>query len=214
MAKKSKGESSDNDFKKNDVAPDGKSPKDVKAAPEGSTVSEDKSSQNEPASSSKQGNESEKAAKSSNSASEASAKLEAELAAEKDKYLRLLAEYDNFRKRSLREREALFSDIKSETILKILPVYDNLARALKQNTIDAAFYKGVEMTMNQLVDILKKLGVTEIPALGEKFDPACHNAVMHIKDDQYGENEIVEEFEKGFMLGDKVIRFSMVKVAN
>lgn len=140
--------------------------------------------------------------------------LEKELAAEKEKYLRLAAEYDNFRKRSQKEREALYVDIRSDTILKLLPVYDNLARALKQETADAAFYKGVEMTMTQLKDILSKLGVNEIEAVGKPFDPAYHNAVMHIEDEKYGEKEIVEEFEKGFALGDKIIRFSMVKVAN
>ena len=142
------------------------------------------------------------------------AELEEALKAEKDKYLRLLAEYDNFRKRSQKEREALFNDVRSDTISKLLPVYDNLARALQQETTDEAFYKGVEMTMTQLKSILEKLGVTEIPAVGEVFDPARHNAVMHIEDESCGENVIVEEFEKGFMLGDKVIRFSMVKVAN
>ena len=136
------------------------------------------------------------------------------LAAEKDKYLRLAAEYDNFRKRSQKEREGLFNDVLCDTVKKILPVYDNLARALAQECTDEAFKKGVEMTMKQLEDILGKMGVTAIPALGEKFDPALHNAVMHIEDENFGENEIVDEFEKGFRLGDKVIRFSMVRVAN
>lgn len=141
-------------------------------------------------------------------------KLEEALAAEKDKYMRLLAEYDNFRKRSQKEREALYNDVRADTILKLLPVYDNLERALKQETIDEAFYKGVQMTMTQLEDIFGKLGVCEIPAVGETFDPEVHNAIMHVDDDSYGENEIVEEFQKGFKIGDKVIRFSMVKVAN
>ncbi len=141
-------------------------------------------------------------------------KLKQELAAEKDKYLRLAAEYDNFRKRSAREREAIFSDVRSDTVLKFLPVYDNLSRALAQETADEAYRRGVEMTMTQLEGILEKLGVTAIPALGETFDPAVHNAVMHVEDSSAGEGVIVEEFEKGFRLGDKVIRFSMVKVAN
>lgn len=140
--------------------------------------------------------------------------LEEQLKAEKDKYLRLAAEYDNFRKRSAKEREAIFADVRADTVVKFLPVYDNLSRALKQETADEAYRKGVEMTMNQLRDILAKLGVTEIEAVGQKFDPALHNAVMHLEDDQYGEGEIVLEFEKGFKLGDKVIRFSMVQVAN
>ncbi len=136
------------------------------------------------------------------------------LKAEKDKYLRLYAEYDNFRKRSQKERDALFSTVKSDVILQILPVYDNLERALALTTTDEAFYKGIEMTMNQLKEIFEKLGIKPIDAVGKKFDANLHNAVMHIEDDQYGENEIVEEFQKGFTLGDKVIRFSMVKVAN
>jgi molecular chaperone GrpE len=140
--------------------------------------------------------------------------LETALAAEKDKYLRLAAEYDNYRKRSIKEREALYADIRSETIVRILPVYDNLTRALKLECSDEAFYKGVELTMTQLKDILDKMGVTEIPAVGMKFDPERHNAVMHVEDPEAGEGVIVEEFEKGFILGEKVIRFSMVKVAN
>lgn len=136
------------------------------------------------------------------------------LAAEHDKYLRVLAEYDNFRKRSQKEREALYTDVRADTVLKLLPVYDNLARALANETTDAAFYKGVEMTMSQFKEILSKMGVVEIEALGKEFDPTIHNAVMHVEDDSCGTNIIVEEFEKGFKLGDKVIRFSMVKVAN
>lgn len=131
-----------------------------------------------------------------------------------DKYLRLMAEYDNFRKRSQKERESLYADIKADTAAKFLPVYDNLVRALTQSTEDEAYRKGVEMIMTQFEETLKKLGVTEIESVGQKFDPNLHNAVMHVDDDAKGENEIVEEFQKGFMLGDKVIRFAMVKVAN
>lgn len=140
--------------------------------------------------------------------------LKEELAAEKDKHLRLMAEYDNFRKRSQKEREALYTDVKADTIAKLLPVYDNLERALKAPTTDEAFYKGVEMTMTQLLDIFDKMGVKPIAAEGEKFDPERHNAVMHVDDDSVEDNTIVEEFQKGFILGEKVIRFSMVKVAN
>lgn len=140
--------------------------------------------------------------------------LEAALQAEKDKYLRLAAEYDNFRKRTAKEREALYSDIRCETIALLLPVYDNLARALSQECSDEAFYKGVEMTMTQLKEILQKSGVTEIPAVGAPFDPEVHNAIMHVEDPAYGASVVAEEFEKGFMLGDKVIRYAMVKVAN
>ncbi len=136
------------------------------------------------------------------------------LAAEKDRYLRLAAEYDNYRKRSAKERAALYDEVRSDTILQLLPVYDNLERALKQETSDAAFYEGVKLTMNQMESILSKMGVVRIPALGETFDPTRHNAIMHVEDESVGEKQIVEEFQAGFTLGDKVIRYSMVKVAN
>lgn len=139
---------------------------------------------------------------------------EAELAAEKDKYLRLAAEYDNYRRRSQKEREALYTDVKAQTVTELLPVYDNLARALALGSSDEAFLKGIQMTMNQLESIFAKLGVAAIPAVGEAFDPEKHNAVRHIDDENVGENIIVEEFQKGFTLGDKVIRFAMVVVAN
>ena len=139
---------------------------------------------------------------------------EALLKAEKDRYLRLAAEYDNYRKRSSKERETIYQDVRADTVTKFLPVYDNLARALGQATCDEAYRKGVEMIMSQLQDILNRLGVTEIEALGQKFDPALHNAVMHEEDETKGEGEIVQELQKGFKMGDKVIRFAMVKVAN
>lgn len=137
-----------------------------------------------------------------------------ELAAEKERHLRTLAEYDNYRKRSAKERESIYTDVRADTITQFLPVYDNLARALAQSTEDEAYRKGVEMIMTQLEQVLEKFGVAAIPAVGEVFDPNLHNAVMHIEDDSQGEGVIVEEFQKGFRLGDKVIRFSMVKVAN
>ena len=139
---------------------------------------------------------------------------EAALAAEKDKYLRLAAEYDNYRRRSQKEKENVYSDGKADTVLQLLPVYDNLARALKAECSDPNFYKGVEMTMTQLLGIFEKLGVTPIEAEGQPFDPAEHNAVVHVEDESLGENTVVEEFQKGFKLNDKVIRFAMVKVAN
>ena len=138
----------------------------------------------------------------------------AELAGEKDKYLRLLAEYDNYRKRSARERDNIYADVKADTLTKLLPVYDNLERALRHPTADEAYRKGVEMTLNQYLETLKALGVTPIDALGQTFDPAVHNAVMHIEDPEKGEQEIVQEFQKGFKMGERVIRFSMVQVAN
>ena len=142
------------------------------------------------------------------------AALEKEKAELNDKFLRICAEYDNFRKRSQKEKDALYGDVKANTVTQFLPVYDNLERALKQNTEDEAYKKGVEMIMTQFCSTLEKLGVTEIECLGEKFDPTMHNAVMHVDDEEKGENEIVEVFQKGFKLGDKVIRFAMVKVAN
>ena len=138
----------------------------------------------------------------------------AELAAMNDKYLRLCAEYDNYRKRSQKEKDALYSDIKANTLKDFLPVYDNLVRALAQPTEDEAYKKGVEMIMTQFNKTLEKLGITEMNCLGQKFDPTFHNAVMHVEDEEKGENEIVEVFQQGFMLGDKVVRFAMVKVAN
>ena len=137
-----------------------------------------------------------------------------ELKGANDRYLRLLAEYDNYRKRSQKERDSIYADIKSDTVAKFLPVYDNLVRALSQSTEDEAYRKGVEMIMNQFNSTLEKLGATRIECLGQKFDPTLHNAVMHVDDEEKGENEIVEVFQEGFLMGEKVIRFAMVKVAN
>ena len=142
------------------------------------------------------------------------AETDAALASEKDKYLRLAAEYENYRRRSQKEKESTYADAKADTVLQLLPVYDNLQRALKAECSDPGFYRGVEMTMTQLMDILAKLGVTPIEAEGVPFDPAEHNAVIHVEDESLGENTVVEEFQKGFKLNDKVIRFAMVKVAN
>ena len=132
----------------------------------------------------------------------------------KDQFLRLAAEYDNYRKRTAKEKESLWTDAKADTVQAFLPVYDNLERALKQDTADEAFKKGVEMTMNQLKEVFAKLGVTEIEAQGKPFDPNLHNAVMHIEDENLGENTVAQVFQAGFMLGEKVIRFAMVQVAN
>ena len=135
-------------------------------------------------------------------------------AVQEDKFLRLAAEYDNYRRRSQKEKDTAWASSKAETAAAFLPVYDNLERALKQETTDEAFKKGVEMTMGQLREVLGKLGISEIPALGETFDPNLHNAVMHVEDEAAGENTIVEVFQAGFRTEDKVIRFAMVKVAN
>ena len=122
--------------------------------------------------------------------------LEEELLKWRDTAMRTAAEYDNYRKRSQKEKESLYTDIRSETVEKFLPVYDNLERALAQETQDAAFKKGVEMTMNQLVSVMEKLGVASFGAAGEAFDPQLHNAVMHIEDESLGENVIAEVFQK------------------
>ena len=151
------------------------------------------------------------------SAAVLSAELEsakARLAGTEDKLVRLAAEFDNYRKRTARELEGLKSAAAGETAAAFLPVYDNLERALKQETADAAFKKGVEMTMNQLKEIFAKLGILEIPALGQPFDPKLHNAISHVEDPELGEDVVTEVFQAGFMQGDKVIRFAMVQVAN
>ena len=133
---------------------------------------------------------------------------------EHDAHLRLAAEYDNFRKRTAKEKEQSYLNGKSDAVEKLLPVYDNLQRALNQETTDAAFKKGVEMTMNELVKILNGLGVEIFGQVGEEFDPNLHNAVMHTDDEALGENVISQVFQQGFKLGDKVVRFAMVQVAN
>lgn len=140
--------------------------------------------------------------------------LKDQVAQQEDKYLRLAAEYDNYRRRTAKEKDSIWNDAKADAAQAFLPVYDNLERALKQETADEAFKKGVEMTMTQLKTVLEKLGITEIQALGQTFDPNLHNAVMHVEDENFGENTVCEVFQAGFMLGDKVIRFAMVKVAN
>ena len=134
--------------------------------------------------------------------------------AEHDSYLRLAADYDNFRKRTIKEKEQSYGNGKADAIAKLLPVYDNLERALSQNTEDEAYKKGVEMTMTELVKIFTALGVEIFGAVGETFDPNMHNAVMHTEDESLGENTISLVFQKGFKMGDKIIRFAMVQVAN
>jgi molecular chaperone GrpE len=139
-----------------------------------------------------------------------------------DEYLNMLqrtaAEFDNYKKRTAKEKEALYNDAVSETVLAILPVVDNFERAMKaaenDSATNASFKEGMELVYRQLKDVLKNLGVEEIKSIGEAFDPQLHNAVMHIEDDSYGDNTVVDEFQKGYALKDKVIRYSMVKVAN
>ncbi len=141
-------------------------------------------------------------------------KVKEALAQQETQYQYLAAEYDNFRRRSAKEKTDAYSKAKGDAALAFLPVFDNLQRALAAPCADAAYAKGVEMTMTQLRQVLESLDITEIPALGEAFDPNMHNAVMHVDDESVGENTIVDVFQSGFRMGEKVIRFSMVKVAN
>ena len=134
--------------------------------------------------------------------------------AEHDAHLRLAAEYDNFRKRTIKEKDAAYGNGKAGAVEKLLPVYDNLERAVNQPCTDEAYKKGVEMTMNQLVTIFTGLGVEIFGNVGEEFDPNLHNAVMHTEDENFGENTICQVFQKGFKLGEKIVRFAMVQVAN
>lgn len=141
-------------------------------------------------------------------------KAQKALAAEHDQYLRLAAEYDNFRKRSRKEKEALYTDVKAETTAKFLPVFDDLERALANETADEAYKKGVELIMTELRKIMTGLGVEEFGEKGDAFDPNAHNAVMHIESEELGENVIAQVFQKGFRIGEKVIRHAVVQVAN
>ncbi len=134
--------------------------------------------------------------------------------AEHDSYLRLAADYDNYRKRTTKEKDQSFTNGRADAAAKMLPVYDNLERALNQPTEDTAYKKGVEMTMNELVKIFTALGIESFGAVGDKFDPNLHNAVMHTQEEEVEENTITQVFQKGFRIKDKVIRFAMVQVAN
>ena len=134
--------------------------------------------------------------------------------AERDAHLRIAAEYDNFRKRTIKEKEASYGNGKADAVAKMLPIYDNLERALNQETSDAAYKKGVEMTMTELLKIFNGLGVEVFGNVGDEFDPNLHNAVMHIENEELPENSLSAVFQKGFKIGDKVVRFAMVQVAN
>ncbi len=132
-----------------------------------------------------------------------------------DRYQRLMAEYDNFKKRTQKEKEAIYTDSVKDTVSELLPVIDNLLRAIDAfEDKESGECKGVEMVLKQTEDIFTKIGVSEIKAVGEEFNPELHNAVMHVEDDTVTENTVVEEFQKGYIYKDKVIRYSMVKVAN
>ena len=133
----------------------------------------------------------------------------------KDQFVRLTAEYDNYRKRTTKEKDNIYQDAKGDTIKAFLAVYDNLERAAAaEGGEDSPHKKGLEMIFHQYQDILKKLDVTEIEAKGQPFDPERMEAVMHIEDENFGENEVTQVFQAGFMLGDKVIRHAIVQVAN
>ena len=134
--------------------------------------------------------------------------------AEHDAHLRLAADYDNYRKRTAKEKEQSYSGGKADAIEKLLPVYDNLERAINQPTEDEAYKKGVEMTMTQLVGIFAGMGVEIYGEKGDTFDPNLHNAVMHTEEEGVEENTITQVFQKGFKMGEKIIRFAMVQVAN
>ena len=143
------------------------------------------------------------------------AELEAELTKQKEHYLRLAAEYDNFRKRSQREKDAVGSDMKAYILGEILPVIDNFERAAGNSSADFESYrKGIEMTFEQMSNIIKKLGAEPFGEVGDKFDPNAYSAVMHIESEDFGENEVSQVFSKGYKLGDKIVRFAVVQVAN
>ena len=137
----------------------------------------------------------------------------AELAELNDKYLRLAAEYDNFRRRSAKERDNIYGDAFEEALSAFLPVVDNLERAARYADGESVA-KGVEMVLRSVSDTMARLGITEIEAEGKEFDPQLHTAVMHVEDEQYGESEVVEVLQKGYTRGDRVLRYAMVKVAN
>ena len=140
-------------------------------------------------------------------------KLQSELAAANDKYLRMIAEYDNFRKRSAKDKEGIYADAQADAVGSILPIGDNLARAA-QFTDPASVSKGIAMMQKSFEEALSKMGITEIEAEGREFDPNLHNAVMHVEDESVGESTVVEVLQKGYIRGDRVIRYAMVKVAN
>lgn len=137
----------------------------------------------------------------------------AELAAEKDKYMRMIAEYDNYRRRTAKEKDGIYADAYADALKGILPILDNLERAVGVSEAEA-LQKGLSMTLKGAEDALAKMGVTAFGEKGEAFDPEKHNAVMHIEDEQYGESEITEVYQKGYAKGDKILRFAMVIVAN
>ena len=210
MSKEQKTETAEVEQEKTETAAEETKAEKTEAAPEAEAAEEKKEDKKEE-DKKEEKKEDKKEDKPAEKTEEAKPAADAAL---NDKYLRLCAEYDNYRKRSQKEKDALYGEVKASALKSFLPVYDNLVRALNQSTEDEAYKKGVEMIMAEFKKTMEKLGVTEMDCLGKTFDPAFHNAVMHVEDETKGENEIVEVFQQGFMLGDKVIRFAMVKVAN
>ncbi len=201
---------------------------DIKSAPEenaekdtAAAETEDKKESNKDTKDNKKDKKADKQLKDDNkklsaALAEANKKLEEtekKLAESDDKYLRVAAEYDNFRKRSAKEKDEIYSNAYSDSLNVLLPMIDNIERAAQFKESDKVA-EGVELMLKTVPDILSKLGVTQVGEVGEKFDPNIHNAVMHIEDEEHGEGEIVAVFQKGYMRGDKVIRFAMVQVAN
>lgn len=146
--------------------------------------------------------------------SEQMEKLSEQLNEEKERYLRLMAEYDNFRKRSVKEKQQAYTDAKADALTAFLPIIDNLERAMESSVEGESLLEGVQMTLRQTQEILENCGIEEIEAMGTKFDPQLHNAMMHIEDEAFGEAQICAVFQKGYKIGDRVIRHSMVQVAN
>ncbi len=150
-----------------------------------------------------------------NTAESETEKLQKELAASKEAHIRTLAEYDNYRKRSTKEKQAAYGDAKADCIKELLPMMDNFERAISAEATDVeGFKKGVEMIFKNFGDVLSKLGVEAFGEKGEKFDPNIHNGVMHVEDEELPENSVAEVFSKGYKLGDRILRPAMVKVAN
>lgn len=179
---------------------------------DGKPESENAESAEEPAGKGKKGAETKKLRAENKELSEKLAAAEADAAEQKDKYLRTLAEYDNYRKRTVKEREGIYADAKADCITNLLALFDNLERASAFEGEQAA--EGVKMILASVPEVLGKMNITAFGEAGETFDPALHNAVMHVDDEQYGEGEILEVFQKGYRVGEKIIRYAMVKTAN
>ena len=131
-----------------------------------------------------------------------------------EKYMRLFAEFDNFRKRTAKEKSETYQDAVAKTVLELLPAVDSFERAMQSPCSDEAYRSGMEKIYSQMTAILTKLGVTEIPALNEPFDPKVHNAIRQVEDENFGESTVCEVYQKGYRLGDRIVRCAMVSVAN